>query len=119
MLWLIRHTTVITLLLAGGLAGVLFSLKYEVQALESELKDLNRGIAADRDAIHVLKAEWSHLNEPSRLRDLSQRHLDLKPMRPSQFGNVEDIPYRAQATAPQPVPDAGNRAVITTREGAR
>ena len=94
MKWLVRHTTVISLLFAGGLAGVLFSLKYEVQALEEELQSINRSVASDRETIHVLEAEWSLLNDPKRLEDLSHRYLDLTPMDPGQFGTVSGLPPR-------------------------
>lgn len=120
MLWLIRHTTVISLLLAGGLAGVLFSLKYEVQALEAELQDLNRSIAADRDAIHVLRAEWSHLNDPTRLKSLAERHLDLVPVQASQFGSVATLPMRpVEGSDAAQKPAEPGRGVLPARGGAR
>ncbi len=95
MRWMVRNTTLISLLFAGGLAGVLFSLKYEVQALEEELQGINRSIAADRETIHVLEAEWSLLNDPKRLENLSKRYLDLTPMAPGQFGTVSGLPPRS------------------------
>jgi cell division protein FtsL len=84
---LVRHTTVLFLLLGVGLALVLFSVKYQVQDLEEELGRLNREIATERQATHVLKAEFSYLTDADRLRRLSDRYLDLKPVQPSQIGS--------------------------------
>lgn len=96
---MIRHTTVLALLLAAGLSLVLFSVKYQVQDLEQELDALNRSIAADRQAIHVLNAEWSHLNNPDRLRVLSDRYLGLTPIEPEQLGTIDRLPMRTETEA--------------------
>ncbi|MEX2449707.1 MAG: hypothetical protein WD407_02515 [Rhodospirillales bacterium] len=77
---MIRHTTVLFILLAGALSLVLFTVKYQVQDLEHELKTLVRNIDANQRAIHVLNAEWSHLNDTERLRRLAERHLGMQPV---------------------------------------
>ncbi len=89
---MIRHATLLFLLLAGAFSLVMFSVKYEVQDLEVELSQLNRSIIADRQAIHVLKAEWSHLNNPQRLRLLASRHLGLKPVETKRGGTISGLP---------------------------
>ena len=68
-----KQTTVLFLVLAGGLALVLFSVKYKVQDLEDELNALNREIASEHPNVHVLNAEFSHLVEARRLRRLARR----------------------------------------------
>ena len=80
-----RHTTLLFLLLAGAMSVVLFSVKYQVQDLEQELVDLNKSIIKERQSIHVLNAEWSHLNNPERLGVLAKRHLGMKPVEPNQM----------------------------------
>ena len=98
---LVRHTTVLFLLLGVGLALVLFSVKYQVQDLEEELGRLNREIATERQATHVLKAEFSYLTDADRLRRLSDRYLDLKPVQPGQIGSfaaLDDGPGREDQT---------------------
>ena len=91
---MVRHTTVLFLLLAAGLSLVLFSVKYQVQDLEQELNEINQDILKHRQVIHVLKAEWSHLNDPRRLRQQIKRHLEMSPVRPEQVGTLEQIPAR-------------------------
>jgi hypothetical protein len=79
---------------------MLFQVKFEVQALEKELKALNGQIYANQQAIHVLEAEWSHLNDPARLSELNARLLGLVPVEPKQLARLQDLPVRV-------VPPAG------------
>ena len=43
----------------------MFVMKNQVQNLENELASINRNIEEDVKTIHILKAEWSHLNTSS------------------------------------------------------
>ena len=101
-----RQTTAFTLFIAAVMAVSLFFLKYEVTNLEQELESLNRKIVADHEAIHVLKAEWSHLNEIERVRELSQRYLDLAPTSPARIVTLDELPIaiepQVQAAAQGP-----------------
>jgi hypothetical protein len=102
---MIRPTTLLWVGLAGAVGFGLFQLKHEVQALEDEMFRLNRAIIAEQQAIHVLKAEWSYINQPQRLQSLAARHLDLQPMKPAQFGSLTDLPMRgADTVAPAAMP---------------
>jgi hypothetical protein len=114
---MIRNTTLFTLLTAAALGFAVFAFKYQVRGLEEEYIGLNRTIIADRQAIHVLRAEWSHLNEPRRLKELSARILDLRPVEPSQVGTIaslsEDRPAKefAKAVAPSYRPKVAKAAL--------
>jgi len=88
---MIRRSTLLTTVLAVSTGLALFVVKYQVQDLEDTLTTINREIADNRQAVHVLKAEWSHLNEPNRLRYLVARHLDLGPLDNAQFLKPEDL----------------------------
>ncbi len=82
----------------------LFHVKYEVQRLEQELSQEQRLILEHREAIHVLKAEWSFLNPPTRISKLAARHLGLAPMSSRQIVQIQELPLRQalqeQAAAP-------------------
>jgi len=91
---MIKHTTVLCMLLAVALAVVLFLVKHEVQRLETELSRLDQEIIDERRAIHLLGAEWSHLTDPERLARLATRHLNLRPIGPEQVGGFSDLPWR-------------------------
>lgn len=93
-----KQTTTLILLLAGMMMLALFMVSYQVQDLEEKLEQLNQGIAADREAVHVLEAEWAHLNDPERLRSLAERHLGLQPMGADQLVEPETVPWRGPDT---------------------
>ncbi len=99
---MIRPAMVLIVLLAASLSLTLFVVKYQVQDLEEELIGLNRAITEDRQAIHVLKAEWSHLNEPSRLKKLAERYLGLGPIATDQVGTANEL-LPEDNGAPEPV----------------
>jgi hypothetical protein len=94
--------------LAAGVAAGLFQVKYEVQALEGKLDRINRAILADQHAIHVLKAEWSLLNQPTELGKRALGNLALQPVAAAQIGGIADLPRRGEAnmlaSAPVAVP---------------
>jgi hypothetical protein len=87
-----RQITAFTLFVAAIMAVSLFFLKYEVTNLESELEGLNKKIVADHEAIHVLKAEWGHLNDVERVRELSARFLDLAPTSGARIVTLDELP---------------------------
>ncbi len=91
---MIRSATLLGFLLGGVMAICVFVVKYEVQDLEAEFAQLNTNIADERLSIHVLLAEWSHLNEPARLRALARQHLNLGAITARQMGGINAIPRR-------------------------
>jgi hypothetical protein len=108
---MIRLTTLIWLALAS-LAGIgLFQVKYRVQSLEGDLGQINRQILRDQEAIHVLGAEWSLLNEPARIADMSRRHLELTPFTAAQLAHFADLPDRI---APPPAAPGDPTTIVPT-----
>jgi hypothetical protein len=104
----------IVLTIVAGYATLQF--KYNVQALEHELTQLDSKILRHQEAIHVLKAERAYLNEPARLEKLSRRYLDLSPARGSQMIDLASLPSRAAGEAepvlpPSDAPIDGGRTV--------
>ena len=77
---IMKISTLSILLFATAIGIGLFMVKHRVQDLESQLVGLNREIARDREALQVLRAEWSHLNEPRRLKILANRYLGMVPV---------------------------------------
>ncbi|MBE6453146.1 MAG: hypothetical protein E7012_06635 [Alphaproteobacteria bacterium] len=73
------------------------ALKNTVQKLEGELKAINYSIQSDIKTIHVLKAEWSHLNNPGRLRKLAAKHISLNPIQAEQIINYSELPFNHES----------------------
>ncbi|EME69199.1 periplasmic protein TonB [Paramagnetospirillum caucaseum] len=84
--------TILWTLLAVGVGVVLFVVKYEVKDLEHRLAGLNAQIHGNQETIHILRAEWSYLNDPARLRALSEKHLGMKPVTPTQVATLDTLP---------------------------
>lgn len=107
---MIRPLTLAAIGLLALLSVALFQLKYEVRGLEEDLRDLDRQLAADEEAVHVLKAEWSFLNRPERLQALAETYLDLEPVAALQIGALYRIPERrAGLWLPRSKPQAPRR----------
>ena len=77
---MMRPSALVWIGMIAVLAVALFLVSYRVQRLDKELAALDRQALAHQEAIHVLHAEWSYLNRPDRLADLSKRHLALEPV---------------------------------------
>lgn len=108
---MIRHTTFLFVVLAIALSVALFAIKHQVRELEARLVRIDRQIGESQQAIHVLKAEWSHLNEPLRLKDLARRHLGMEPVTVAQVQRLDRLsPRTAEAIAPPaPSPQSETR----------
>lgn len=76
---------------------------YQTQAALNESEKLHREIGAARSRLSMLKAEWAYLNRPDRLRDLAEINFDalqLLPLRPDQFGRIDQVAYPASGLLP-------------------
>ena len=73
-------------------------IKNSVESLEKELKSINESINRDVKSIHILKAEWSHLNSPERLRRLAAKHIELEPAKAEQIINYAALPFEYENT---------------------
>lgn len=74
-----------------------FVMKNQVQSLEKELQRINSNIQDDIKTIHVLKAEWSHLNSPARLKQLVDKHISLNPVKAEQIINYSALPFEYES----------------------
>ena len=72
-------------------------LKNQVQELERELSNLNENIKSDTKNIQVLKAQWSQLNNPTRLRKLASNHIALNNVKAEQIINYSALPFNYES----------------------
>ena len=79
---------------------------YATQQALSEADRLHANIRAAHARLAVLKAEWAYQNRPERLQDLVQinfERLELLPLRPDQFGHIDQVTY--PVIEPLPITD--------------
>lgn len=118
---------ILTALSVIGLAFWAYRENYQTQAEIARTENINRQIGQARARLSVLRAEWAYLNRPDRLRDLAEVNFDrlgLLPLRPDQFGKVDQVAF-----PPQPEPEliisnpvdvsglGANDEVVTRGEG--
>ena len=87
---------VVTALAVIGLAFWAYRENYQTQAEIARTEQTIKKIGQARARLAVLRAEWAYLNRPDRLRDLTEvnfERLGLLPLRPDQFGKVDQVAY--------------------------
>jgi hypothetical protein len=104
---MIRWLQVASVLAVTASAAFVFQVKYRSEAVAERVAGLQRAVDEEREAISLLKAEWSYLIQPSRIQDLIERHqgrFELVPVSPEQIGTFADLPMRRSAV-PAEMPD--------------
>lgn len=97
------------LIVMSAIGWGVYQLKYQVQALEAELARTNREIVAEQDSIHVLKAEWSYLNQPRQISEMAKKFLEVAPIGPRQMVTLSMIPTRAEGAVPAAKPEPAKK----------
>ena len=87
---MLRHALPWSLVIV--LAVAIYATAHVVSDKRARLLALERGIAADLEAVHVLRAELSFLTSPARLEGLAARHTEMRPTAVAQFVGVEGLP---------------------------
>ena len=104
-----RFTVIMWAALTVVVSVSLFLLKYQVQALEDQLQATYAQIERDKSAIRVLQAEWTYLNDPTRLRRLSEQHLGFSAPAANQVLSMGQIPFRDPQSL---LPDASSAPFV-------
>ncbi len=87
---------VLTSLAVIGLAFWAYRENYATQQALNEADKLRAGIRDAHARLAVLRAEWAYQNRPDRLRDLAEinyERLELLPLHPDQFGQIDQVAY--------------------------
>lgn len=87
-----------------------YRVNYATQEAANRVADLRAEIAAEREALAVLSAEWAYLNRPDRLAALVAgpgAELKLTPLSPTSFGEVAMVAFPPE---PDPLDPAAGAA---------
>ena len=103
-----------TVLLVVGVFG-LYMVKYKVREVKAEVAATERVLSEEKHNQHVLTAEWAYLNRPDRLRALSQKYLNVKPIKGQQIADFVSLPSKVSdvATKQEPHSDGIVKLVST------
>jgi hypothetical protein len=75
-------------------AAYVYRIKMDSTARTERVLRLHAEIREERDAIAVLRSEWTRLDAPLRLQGLAERHLPLKPLNANQYDSLKNLPER-------------------------
>ena len=78
----------------------MFIMKNTVHDMEDELRTVTSDIEKNIQAIHLLKAEWSYLNRPSRIRELASKYTPLNNVDAKQIINYSALPFKYENKNP-------------------
>ena len=105
---MIRPFTCLCLAAACGSGLYLYSEKHRTVLLDRQIASVINQTQAARARTGLLRAEWALLNEPGRLQDMADKYLSLKPMAPTQFVQLADLP--AHLPAPETAAEVADDA---------
>lgn len=94
-------------------AIAVYDMKHRVETASINVARLESDIQMEREAIALLKAEWSHLTQPARLQQLIERYDNyfvLRDVGADQIATVSDIPLRPIDLLPNRNPPLGGFA---------
>jgi hypothetical protein len=91
---MLRLLNIMAILGLLGTAAWAYSIKYETIYYAEQVKKLEKRLDRERDSINTLRAEWQHINKPTRLQVLSERHLQLQAMQATQIAPAGDLPAK-------------------------
>jgi hypothetical protein len=86
-------------------AAYVYRVKMDSTVRTERALKLHAEIREQRDAIAVLRSEWSKLDSPQRLQGLTERHLALKPLNANQYDSLKNLPERPPSFARPGSPD--------------
>jgi cell division protein FtsL len=78
-------------------AGITYVMKHQAEEAATTVTKLQRKIAKEKEAVGVLKAEWSFLTQPGRLQALAAKHGDyfkLEPFSAAQLASLDELPIK-------------------------
>jgi hypothetical protein len=81
-------------------AGYVYKIKFEATIQAERVAKLRNEIRRERDAIAILRAEWSQLDRPDRIQQLAQQHLKSRSVEVAQFDPLDRLPERPVPLVP-------------------
>jgi cell division protein FtsL len=87
-------------------ASVLYNLEHSTRAQERSIAKAKTEMMDTAEAIKLLRAEWSSLTRPERIKMLAETQLGMVSIEPDQFVESKELETRLKALAVQDAPAA-------------
>lgn len=94
---LFRTMDIILVAIMMSCAAITYKVKYDAQRRIGDVRQVERQIEAEKNSIHMAKAEWATLTQPQRLLQLAEHYqsqLGLTTIEPRQIVSLKDVPER-------------------------
>lgn len=85
-------------------ASVLYNLEHSTRAQERSIAKAKAEMLDTAEAIKLLRAEWSSLTRPERIKLLAETQLGMVSVEPDQFVASNELADRLKALAAKDVP---------------
>jgi hypothetical protein len=95
---IVNLIVVIALVLA---AAHVYKIKFDSTVEAERVAKLHGEIRRERDTVAGLRAEWSKLDNPSRIEGLAKRHLTLRQVDATQLESLDRLPPRPAPATPE------------------
>jgi len=86
-----RRSLALLLIVCAVYGVVIYNLKYRVAHLESKLSATQRQVIAEKESIHILRAEISYVTRPDQIGKMASKYLQLSPIAVKQIYDVASI----------------------------
>lgn len=115
---MIRLSMIIWVMVLTVSAFALYSVKFQVQTLRSQIAEVQQQLEIERESMNVVAAEWAYLNRPDRLQKLAATYLQTRETTVDQIAEVAAIPFPhvVEAKAEQPASAAITNASLQLHE---
>ncbi len=116
---MMRPISLLCMLLAIGSGLYLYRVKYTAQMLDREIHATLRAADETRARAGLLRADYALLNDPIRLQELVDQHLQLKSTQPGQFTTLAELERRLPPVGlapPEPPPEPEIPAAVIRPE---
>ena len=90
---MIRLSSIIWVVVIALSAFGLYSVKFKVQTLRTQIAQVGQQLEAERESANVVAAEWTYLNRPDRLQKLAATHLQTREVTVEQIAEIVAIPF--------------------------
>lgn len=91
---MLRFLNVVAIVALIGSAVYAYSIKYQTMLRAEQINKMKREVKAERDAVAVLRAEWSFLTRPGRVQELADKYLDLQQLSVAQIVTAQALPEK-------------------------
>jgi len=94
---------ILNLIVVGVLilaAAYVYRIKFDSTVQAERLAKIRSEVRRERDTIAALRAQWGELDNPARIEALAKRFLPLKPIEPTQFSSLDQLPERPPELVP-------------------